>query len=186
MTANLADFGGVGVGVALNTDAFTKAIASLSGKGGGELTIPPGIWLTGPIRLQSNLNLHLERGALLKFSRDYKLYPLTVIDMKGEKGVDSTSPISGQNLASIAITGEGIIDGGGDAWRPLKKDKLTESDWRALVKSGGVLDENGDMWYPSREAMNGGKTVEALREQNSLKLEDYEPAHQFSGPKCSG
>ena len=182
-TLNLTDFGGVGDGVTLNTDAFAKAIAALSAKGGGELIVPPGIWLTGPIRLCSNLNLHLERGALVKFSRDFKLYPLRVIDMKGEKEIDSTSPISCENLENVAITGSGIFDGGGEAWRPIKKGKLGDVDWKALIKSGGVLNDRGDTWWPSKEAMAGEKTVAALRESNSLKLEDYEPAHQFLRPK---
>jgi polygalacturonase len=180
---NLADFGGHGDGKTLNTAAFEKAFATLAEKRGGELIVPPGIWLTGPIKLRSNINLHLERGALIQFSRDYKLYPLTVIDMKGEKGIDSTSPISGEKLENVAITGAGIIDGGGDAWRPLKKGKLSESDWKALVKSGGVLNEKGDTWYPSREVMTGEKLVEELRKENSLKLADYEPAHLFLRPK---
>ena len=180
---SLTDFGGNGDGQILNTAAFEKALTALADKGGGELIVPPGIWLTGPIKLRSNISLHLERGALIQFSRDWKLYPLTVIDMKGEKEIDSISPITGENLENVAITGEGIIDGGGDAWRPLKKDKLGDADWKALVKSGGVLDDKGSTWYPSREVMTGGKIVGALRKQNSLKLEDYEPAHQFLRPK---
>jgi polygalacturonase len=44
-TVNLTDFGGAGDGVTLNTEAFSNAIASLSDKGGGELIVPPGIWL---------------------------------------------------------------------------------------------------------------------------------------------
>ncbi|HZI32775.1 MAG TPA: hypothetical protein VFF11_10570, partial [Candidatus Binatia bacterium] len=84
-TVNLSDFGGKGDGIALNTGAFEKAFAALAEKGGGELVVPPGIWLTGPIKLLSNVNLHLGRGALIQFSRDWKLYPLTVIDMKGEQ-----------------------------------------------------------------------------------------------------
>jgi polygalacturonase len=182
-TVKLDDCGGRGDGQTLNTAAFEKALAALAEKGGGELIVPPGLWLTGPVKLRSNINLHLERGALIQFSRDYKLYPLTVIDMKGEREVDSVSPISGENLENVAITGEGIIDGGGDAWRPLKKDKLGDRDWKALVKSGGVLNEKADTWYPSREVMTGEKIVGQLRKNNSLKLEDYEPAHQFLRPK---
>jgi polygalacturonase len=182
-TVDLTQFGGVGDGAALNTEAFAKAIASLSEKGGGELIVPPGIWLTGPIRLCSNLNLHLERGALVKFSRDFRLYPLTVIDIKGEKEVDSTSPIFGQHLDNVAITGEGIIDGGGDAWRPVKKDKLTDSDWRTLVNSGGVLDEKGETWWPSQAAMDGEKNVPLLEKNGSLNLADYEPYHQTLRPR---
>jgi len=92
-TLNLTNFNASGDGVTLNTDAFDKAIAALAEKGGGELIVPPGIWLTGPIKLRSNINLHLERGALIRFSGDYSLYPLTIINMKGEKEVDSVSPI---------------------------------------------------------------------------------------------
>ena len=95
---SLADFGAVGDGKSLNTEAFAKAIASLAGSGGGELDVPPGIWLTGPIKLRSNLNLHLERGALVEFSGDYKLYPLAVIDLQGEKEVDSTA--RGQDMGN--------------------------------------------------------------------------------------
>ena len=179
----LDDFGGAGDGAKLNTEAFAKAVTTLAGKGGGKLIVPQGLWLTGPIKLRSNINLHLERGALIQFSRDYKLYPLTVADLKGEKEVNSTSPISGENLENVAITGDGIIDGGGDAWRPLKNDKLSDREWKALVKSGGVLNEKGDIWYPSREVMTGAKLVDKLRKENSLKLEDYEPAHQFLRPK---
>ncbi len=181
-SVSLADFGSSD-GKTLNTAAFEKAFAALAKNGGGKLIVPPGLWLTGPIKLRSHTELHVERGALIKFSGDWKLYPLTIIDLKGEQEIDSTSPISGENLEDVAITGDGIIDGGGVAWRPLKKDKLSESDWKALVKAGGVLDEKGATWYPSREAMAGGKIVDALRKQNSLKLEDYEPAHQFLRPK---
>jgi len=180
---NLADFGGLSDGVTLNTEAFAKAIAALSNKGGGRLIVPPGIWLTGPISMRSNIELHLERGALVKFSGDWKLYPLTVTDMKGEKEVASTSPISGVNLENVAVTGGGILDGGGEAWRPVKKDKLTDGDWKALIHSGGVLGENGTTWYPSRAVMDGQKLIQELRKNNSLKLEDYEPAHPALRPK---
>ena len=173
----------MGDGVTMNTVAFEKAFTALEKKGGGRLVVPPGIWLTGPIKLRSRTDLHLERGALIKFSGDFNLYPLVVIDLKGEKEVDSTSPISGQNLENVAITGDGIIDGGGDAWRPIKKNKLLEGEWRDLLKTGGVLNEKGDTWFPSKEVMAGEKIVKALRKSGSIKLEDYEPAHQYLRPK---
>ena len=174
---NFGDFG-CGDGQTLNTEAFEKALATLAKNSGGKLVVPPGIWLTGPIKLRSNIELHVERGALIQFSGDYKLYPLTVIDLKGEKEVDSTSPISGQNLENIAITGGGVIDGAGDAWRMIKKVKLTDSDWKTLAGSGGVLNEKGDTWYPSREVMDGGKLLDKLRKSGSLNIADYEPIHQ--------
>lgn len=178
---NLTNFNGVGDGEALNTEAFAKAMATLAEKGGGTLVVPPGIWLTGPIRMRSHINLHLERGALIQFSGDYKLYPLTVIDLKGEKEVDSVSPISGENLESVGITGEGIVDGGGDAWRPIKKGKMGDGEWAAVTKSGGIV--NRDTWYPSVEVRDGEKVVGPLRKAGSIQVEDYEPAHQYLRPK---
>jgi polygalacturonase len=181
-TINFGNFGH-GDGKTPNTEAFEKAFSVLAEKGGGKLVVPPGIWLTGPIKLRSHTELSVQRGALIQFATDFHLYPLAVIDLKGEKSVDSTSPISAESADDIAITGEGIIDGGGDAWRPLKRDKLSDGEWKALVKSGGVLDDKGTTWFPSREVMTGGKAVEALHKRNSLKLEDYEPAHQFLRPR---
>lgn len=179
----LTNFGAIGDGKFFNTAAFEQALAALAEKGGGKLEVPPGLWLTGPIRLRSHINLHLQPGALIQFSGEFKLYPLTVINLKGEKEMDSTSPISGQDLEDVAITGSGIIDGGGDAWRPMKKGKLSEGDWKNLVKSGGVLNAKGDSWWPSRAAMDGEKLVGQLRQSGSLNLADYEPAHQFLRPK---
>ena len=181
--AHLTDFGAVGDGKTLNTEAFAKAIALLQRQGGGKLVVPAGLWLSGPIRLQSRIDLHLEAGALLQFTSDYHQYPLVVLDVKGEKEVVSTSPISGENLENVAITGHGIIDGAGDAWRPVKKSKFTELQWKALTKSGGVTDESGNTWWPSREAMEGEKLVRQLEKARSFKPEDYEPAHQTLRPK---
>src|SRR5215472_8549611 len=56
----ITDFGAVGDGRAMNTDAFAKAIDACAKAGGGKVIVPAGIWLTGPIQLKSNINLHLE------------------------------------------------------------------------------------------------------------------------------
>ena len=66
-TINLRDYGAKGDGSSLCTDAFAKAINELSAKGGGKLIVPQGVWFTGPIELKSNVNLHLEKGAVVLF-----------------------------------------------------------------------------------------------------------------------
>lgn len=68
LTKNLRDFGAKGDGVTLNTTYIQTAIDELSRLGGGRLIIPQGVWLTGPIEMKSNVNLHLERNAVLFFS----------------------------------------------------------------------------------------------------------------------
>jgi polygalacturonase len=67
------------------------------------------------------------------------------------------SPVSASGAVNIAITGYGIIDGNGDAWRMVKKDKLTASQWKKLLASGGVLTEDQKTWYPSTKSLAGSK-----------------------------
>jgi polygalacturonase len=180
---SLADFGGNPDGITLNTDAFTRAIAALSAKGGGTLIVPPGIWHTGPIALKSRINLHLEAGSLIQFSRDTTLYPLRHFKARSETFVDSTSPLSGDNLEDIAITGSGVIDGGGDAWRLVKKSKMTEGAWKALVESGGVLNDKKNEWWPSKAALEGGAAIAALEKKGSTDISEHAPWQIFLRPR---
>ena len=57
-TVSITDFGAVNDGQTLNTKAITDAINEVNKKGGGKIIIPRGLWLTGPIILKSNINLH--------------------------------------------------------------------------------------------------------------------------------
>lgn len=173
--ASLADFGAVPDGGTLNTAAFARAIDALAAQGGGTLVVPPGLWLTGPIELRSRIRLHLEAGALIQFTRDHTLYPLRVFDVRGEKEVDVTSPLSGNHLEDIAITGAGVIDGGGDVWRHVKKAKTTEAFWKKLVASGGVVNARGDEWLPAAPGFAAPAALQALLATGSLNPADYRP-----------
>ncbi len=151
---SVVDFGGIGDGKALNTEAFKKAVDALSAKGGGKLVVPAGVWFTGPIILKSGINLNLEKGALLLFSSDFNLYPLVNTVFEGLETRRCQSPISVRNAVNIAITGEGTIDGSGEAWRPLKKAKVTENYWKKVIKSGGVL-KDATYWFPTKSSLKG-------------------------------
>ena len=150
---SLSDYGAKGDGLAVCTEAFQKAIADLSGRGGGHLNVPQGVWLTGPIKLQSNIDLHLENGAIILFSGDIRLYPVIETVYEGGKRMRSMSPITGTGLTNVSITGHGVIDGNGACWRPLKKEKVTESQWKKITGDGGVF-PRPTMWYPSEERVN--------------------------------
>jgi polygalacturonase len=151
---SVSEYGGLGDGYTLNTDAFRKAIAALAIKGGGQLTVPAGVWFTGPIELVSNINLHLEKGALILFSPDFALYPLVNTIFEGLETRRCQSPISARNAENVAITGEGSINGSGEAWRPLKRAKVTDIYWKNVVKSGGVL-KDPTYWFPSKGSLKG-------------------------------
>jgi polygalacturonase len=150
----ITKYGAVGDGITKNTKAFEQAINDVAAKGGGTVVIPRGLWLTGPIVLKSNINLHADAGSMVIFSRDFNDYPVVETSFEGLNTYRCQSPISGRDLTNIAITGSGTFDGNGDAWRPVKKSKLTSAQWKELTKTG-VLNAKGDMWYPSQNALKG-------------------------------
>ncbi len=105
---SLADFGAVPDGKTSNSDAFRRAIAAVEKDGGGILVVPAGEYFTGPLELCSELQLHLERGSRLVFSDNFSDYR--------QDGDEVQSLISVRNCHDIALSGEGTIDGNGNAW----------------------------------------------------------------------
>lgn len=166
----LTQFGAVGDGKTLCTEAFARAIDELEARGGGHLVVPAGIWFTGPIVLKSNIDLHLEKGAVILFSPDVDLYPLVETVFEGLDTRRCQSPISGRNLVNVAITGQGAIDGNGHFWRPLKKGKVTESQWKQTIARGGVF-KRPDYWFPYPETLRGD-TISNMNVPQNLKTEE--------------
>lgn len=154
---NIIQYGAKADGITLNTKSINAAIDDCNKKGGGVVTIPKGLWLTGPIVLKSNVNLHLDKNAVLQFTTDFDQYPLVEGNWEGLPQMRNQSPISASSATNIAITGYGIIDGAGDAWRMVKKDKLTETQWKKWVAGGGVLSEDKKTWYPSEKSVKGSQ-----------------------------
>src|SRR6187455_1013741 len=156
-TLSIKKYGAVSDGNSLNTKSINGAIDALSKKGGGVVLIPSGLWLTGPVVLKNNINLHLAAGATLLFTADKNEYPLIEANWEGLPQMRNQSPVSATNANNIAITGNGIIDGNGDGWRMVKKDKLNETQWKKLFESGGVLSDDKKTWYPSEKTLKGSK-----------------------------
>jgi DNA sulfur modification protein DndE len=177
---NIIDYGAISNGQTLNTDAFAKAITACNAAGGGMVIIPSGAWLTGPIEMKSNVNLHLEKGALVIFTPDHTQYP--IIRFPGSKNWQVTPPVWGVGLENIAITGDGIMDGNGQSWRPLKQVKATDAQWEKTIKNG-VVSSDGKMYWPTKEAMEGEAYIKNLKgDKNALTEKDYEPARDFLRP----
>ncbi|MBQ6246308.1 MAG: glycoside hydrolase family 28 protein [Kiritimatiellae bacterium] len=158
----LTDFGGVGDGVTLNTDAFAKAIAALSEKGGGRLVVPAGIWLTGPIGLANHIELRVEKDAVIVFSTDQDLYPIIDTNFEGLDVRRCLSPIHAEGAHDIAITGGGIIDGSGDAWREVKRRKVSDDQWKVVLQRGGLLSDDGKTWFPDEGYAKARATAGSL------------------------
>lgn len=104
----ITDFGAKGDGQTINTKSIEKAIAACKSAGGGEIEIPAGEFVTGPISFSSNMDLHLDKGATLLLANDIDHFPAS-----NHRYVDG---ITFDNCHDVAITGPGTIDGQGDPW----------------------------------------------------------------------
>lgn len=180
---NISDLGARGDGVTLCTDMIAQSIDRVVANGGGTVIIPRGIWLTGPITLKSNVNLHLTNGALLLFTDDKNQYPLVSTSFEGLDTYRCLSPINGRNLENVAITGNGTIDGNGDAWRSVKRSKMSESQWRALLNKGGILNEEETNWYPSESFRRGAEATSGFfNVPKTTSMDDFQVFKDFLRP----
>jgi polygalacturonase len=180
-TVSITDFGAVGNGKDLCTEAFKKAMNEVSSKGGGTIRVPVGVWFTGPIVFKSNINLHLESGAIILFSSDKNLYPLVETVFEGLDTKRCQSPVSGRNLTNVAITGKGAIDGNGQDWRPLKKDAVTEKHWQRATSKGGAF-KRPDYWMPSKQYLKGDSIADMNVPRNLKTDEEFMAVRDFLRP----
>ena len=184
VTFNIINYGAIGDGTFLNTAVIQKTIDDCAKAGGGRIVIPAGIWLTGPISLRSRIDLHLEAGALVLFSRNFDDYPLVHSNYEGISTIRCQAPINGEELEDVAITGDGIFDGAGDAWRPVKQSKMTQNQWQRLLSSGGIVKEsdNEAIWWPTINALHGAELAQQLYAEGVLDPKLFEPARDFLRP----
>ncbi|MDN4501448.1 glycoside hydrolase family 28 protein [Alteromonadaceae bacterium BrNp21-10] len=108
---NVLEYGAIGDGLTINTAAFANAINTCAKAGGGRITIPAGQYLTGAIHLQSNIELHVESGAVLLFSTNPKDYPTVFSRYEGVEVYNYSALIYARDCENIAITGKGLLHG---------------------------------------------------------------------------
>ena len=161
-SVSLADFGGSGDGVTLNTEAFAQAIDALVQKGGGRLEVPAGIWRTGPIGLKSHIELYVSKNAVIVFDPDQDLYPIIDTNFEGLDVRRCLSPIHAEGATDMAITGGGVIDGSGQYWREVKKRKVSDDQWKTILSRGGVMSDDGKAWYPDEGYKKARATAGSL------------------------
>ncbi len=180
---NILNYGAVADGYTINSTAINKAIEACSKQGGGTVIIPAGSFVTGPIIMKSNINLHLQKGALVIFSSVFDQYPLVISSFEGVDAARCQSPVVAENIENIAITGKGIMNGNGFYWRPLKKEKVTESQWKNHQKEyGGVLTEDKKMWYSSPKALKGSITNNIGKLEGGKTVKDFEDVKDYLRP----
>ena len=181
-TFNIISYGAKADGITLNTNSINEAINACSKNGGGVVLVPNGLWLTGPVVLQSNTNLCIAKDALLQFTADFNQYKLVESNYEGLPAYRNQAPLSAVNAENIAITGEGIIDGNGGAWRMVNRDRQSDIEWNKLVASGGIVSTDGKLWYPSEKSVKGSQTKNAGVIIAGKTAKDYEDIKDFLRP----
>ena len=165
----------MGDGVATNTIAIQSAIDAASAAGGGIVQIPAGVYLCGPIRLASQINLHLDAGAILRMLPLDK-YPGGIVNPQ--------SFISGSDLHDIAITGRGAIDGQGAPWWPYAKTDQRARRPRMITPQGcdrvlieNVTLSNSPMFHIAIGGRSQNITVRGVTIRAPASTDPVNPSH---------
>jgi polygalacturonase len=123
------------------TGAIARAIDDCAAQGGGRVLVPPGVFSTGAIHLQSNIELHLAAGATLRFIPDPSAYlPVVLTRWEGIECMNYSALIYAHDEQNIAITGQGTLDG-----------SASEDNWWRWAKRGP---DNKSLATPDVLALN--------------------------------
>lgn len=127
------DAGAVGDGTTLNTLALQAAIDHLAAGGGGELVVPPGVFLSGALFLKPGVGLELQQGAVLKGSTERKDYPARRTRIEGHFEPWLPALINAEAVDHLRITGPGTLDGSGAGfWKDYVDAKKADSKTKNL------------------------------------------------------
>jgi len=177
-TFNIKDFGAENSDPSfLNSTAINSAIEKCSEAGGGVVLVPKGTWLTGPVTLKSNVNLHIEDGAILLFSTDSTLYTPAVLTRWEGMDCYNTHPlIYAFEAKNIAITGKGTIDGQGSPKHWWWMNGRAEYGW----KEGMISQHTG-----GRPKLLGYEQDQTPVDKRVFTLQDALRPHFIQFYKCN-
>ena len=131
---NIKELGAKNDGTEIVTKIIQGAIDKASENGGGVIYFPPGKYLTGALHLKSNITLHLDAGALVRFSDNPDDYlPFVLVRWEGVL-MNSFSPLlHADQVENITIEGRGVFDGQGKKW------------WDTILGYVAQIRKNGDV-----------------------------------------
>ena len=151
---NIRTLGALGDGCTDDSEAFRQAVEQCRTAGGGTITVPAGTYLLDPLQLCSHLRLHLEGGAVLRFTDDFSRFPIVHTRWAGFMCHCLQPCLFGDGLEDVAITGQGVVDGQGQRWwdeyRAMRgkgeSDGFAYQFERELVELNAEVDVGGAVW----------------------------------------
>lgn len=112
----ITECGAKGDSITLNTKAIQSCIDKCSANGGGTVVIPKGVFTSGAVFLKKGVSLLVEKDGKLKGSTASKDYPQVATRWEGVEKIWIAALVNAIDLKNIEISGEGTIDGSGEAW----------------------------------------------------------------------
>ncbi len=125
-TYDIRDFGAESGGDKDCSATFDAVLARIRQEGSGSILVPAGSFLTGPIELSDNTTLVIARGASLSFIDDPDRYPPVQTRWEGIVCHAMHPLVFARNARNVAIEGEGVIDGRGQAWWAAHRRKKAD------------------------------------------------------------
>jgi len=193
---NIQKFGAKGNDRTINTSYINEAIEICEKQGGGTVIIPPGIFITGTIHLKSNVNLYLEKGAVIKGISDINAYqsymPTKNLDKFNSIGDDSKSNanstsdenwiktlVLGVGIQNVTISGEGIIDGN-HVFNPIGEENMRGPHTIIIAESRNISLSNFTINKAANYAFLG-YDIENVIFQNMTINEGWDGIHIRGG-----
>jgi exo-poly-alpha-galacturonosidase len=115
-TYDIADYGAVGDGKTVNTEAIQDAIDACTLGGGGVVIVPEGTFLSGAVFIKPGVNLHIAAGGILKGTTNMADYRLVQTRWEGEERIWISALVNAFGVEGFTLSGDGTIDGSGDVW----------------------------------------------------------------------
>jgi hypothetical protein len=139
-----------------NAAGIQEAIDRCSAQGGGRAVVPAGVTVSGPLWLRDNVDLHLERGAVVRMSRspaDWTSGAPALVNARGVK--------------NVAVSGAGTFDGAATwAYEPVREADVEIVEEQEIARRAGVEMKR---YYRSGEVQ---KYLFVLRESEDVRFED--------------
>lgn len=119
----IIQFGAVGDGQTLNTKAIQSAIDRCAANGGGVVVVPQGTFMSGAIFLKQGVDLRIDKDGMLKGTTNMDDYPAVATRWEGEEREWTSALVNAFDMHDFTLSGEGMLDGSGEKWVELNRDK---------------------------------------------------------------
>lgn len=159
---NVCDFGAIGDGATLNTQAIQHAITTCADNGGGTVYVPAVTYLTGAIHLRSHITLFVEAGATLLFSQNFQDYPFVPTRWEGVECYGFSPLIYGKDLEQVSLIGRGTLDGQGEVWWKALRARRQQGPMRPETDLEKQLSQLNPR-YATDGSGGGGREIQFLR-----------------------